>query len=264
MATNVSRVISGCSAGPPMMYGITRHDRDRERRMTPVKPVAVRLHRLTGTGVTEGSASREPTAVFRFIRAAPWPCSLAHRLAAGEQPARPDREHGEEQQVDREHRVRLVDLADDHLGDAREPRRRRACPTATRCRRSRPPRTRRSARSVPVSGSKVPIVPMKTPARAAVATAMPATVANTGRTRDAHQPGGVQVVGGRAHLAAPRGVRQQQLQAGQDRARGEERGQEQPGHGDAAADVEAGQRQRRRRSARAGRRSRPPAAGSRS
>ena len=35
---------------------------------------------------------------------------------------------------------------------------------------------------MPVSGSKVPIVPMKTPARAAVATAMPATVANTGRT----------------------------------------------------------------------------------
>ena len=35
---------------------------------------------------------------------------------------------------------------------------------------------------VPVSGSNVLMVPMKTPARAAVAIAMPATVANTGRT----------------------------------------------------------------------------------
>ena len=53
MATNVSRVISGCSAGPPMMNGITAMTATA-RTLTPVKPVAVRLHRLTGTNVAEG------------------------------------------------------------------------------------------------------------------------------------------------------------------------------------------------------------------
>ena len=72
MATNVSRVISGCSAGPPMMNGITAMTATA-RTLTPVKPVAVRLHRLTGTGVVEGSAPREPTVVFRFIRRLPAP-----------------------------------------------------------------------------------------------------------------------------------------------------------------------------------------------
>jgi len=66
---------------------------------------------------------------------------------------------------------------------------------------------------------------------------------------DADQPGGVEVVGGGPDLAAPGGQGQQQLQAGQDRAGGQEGRQEQPGHGDLAADAEAGQTQRAGRQA---------------
>src|SRR6266571_2785467 len=49
MATKVSRVISGASAGPPAKYG-TAARTTTATAATLVKPVAVRLHRLTVTG----------------------------------------------------------------------------------------------------------------------------------------------------------------------------------------------------------------------